>query len=401
MKHLNTYNNSVIANDSLSLNEKDNISSFISKVFNKLLSNLDMNNSNDDNLTYSSGMNIIDYDAPDNHPIIVNQNTVAGLDAKNYKGDTSKVAAYPPGYINPLNVKSIRRSLNIDTRFRDNYLDTRSTDFIVDIPETFKKVVKMKLTSFEIPSTIYTISELNKNNFFYYDISNDSSSGKTILKLEDGNYSIPTNTQNNFNDNDIEQIIKKELEDRSDNLKFTINKINGKSKFSSSEKFTLYFNDNNNDTEKDLETLSILKLGWLLGFRLGQYNASNTNTPDGSYVVQSEGICVMNTPQYLYLSINDFTNAANNHFVAAFNNSILSPHILASINYQSLLRDSGIYSYSNSINNDVEEEDRIRRYFGPVDIKRLQVQILDEYGNVIDLNNMDWSFTLSLELLYN
>ena len=256
----------------------------------------------------------------------------------------------------------------------------------------------MKLTSFEIPSTIYTISELNKNNFFYYDISN---SGKTILKLEDGNYSIPTNTQNNFNDNDIEQIIKKDLEDRSVNLKFTINKINGKSKFSSSEKFTLYFNDNNNDTEKDLETLSILKLGWLLGFRLGQYNASNTNTPDGSYVVQSEGICVMNTPQYLYLSINDFTNAANNHFVAAFNNSILSPHILARINYQSLLRDSGIYSYSNSINNDVEEEDRIRRYFGPVDIKRLQVQILDEYGNVIDLNNMDWSFTLSLELLYN
>ena len=37
----------------------------------------------------------------------------------------------------------------------------------------------------------------------------------------------------------------------------------------------------------------------------------------------------------------------------------------------------------------------ISKYFGPVDIQRLTIQILDEYGRVLDLNNMDWSFVLS------
>ena len=42
-----------------------------------------------------------------------------------------------------------------------------------------------------------------------------------------------------------------------------------------------------------------------------------------------------------------------------------------------------------------------RTYFGPVDIQKLHIQFLDEYGRVIDLNNMDWSFTLSFILQYD
>jgi len=42
-----------------------------------------------------------------------------------------------------------------------------------------------------------------------------------------------------------------------------------------------------------------------------------------------------------------------------------------------------------------------RQYFGPVDIQKLGVQLLDEYGRVIDLNNMDFSFCLTLQSIYD
>jgi hypothetical protein len=44
---------------------------------------------------------------------------------------------------------------------------------------------------------------------------------------------------------------------------------------------------------------------------------------------------------------------------------------------------------------------RTREYFGPVDIQRLDVRLLDEYGRVIDLNGIDWSFSLAFEKLYD
>ena len=44
---------------------------------------------------------------------------------------------------------------------------------------------------------------------------------------------------------------------------------------------------------------------------------------------------------------------------------------------------------------------RTREYFGPVDIERLQISLIDEYGRKLDLNNMDWSMTLVFEHLYD
>ena len=43
---------------------------------------------------------------------------------------------------------------------------------------------------------------------------------------------------------------------------------------------------------------------------------------------------------------------------------------------------------------------RKRSYFGPVNIKRMHIQLIDEYGEIIDLNNQDYSFNLEFEVLY-
>ena len=41
-----------------------------------------------------------------------------------------------------------------------------------------------------------------------------------------------------------------------------------------------------------------------------------------------------------------------------------------------------------------------RTYFGPVDIERMRVRLLDDKGNTLNLNGGNWSITLQCELLY-
>jgi hypothetical protein len=45
-------------------------------------------------------------------------------------------------------------------------------------------------------------------------------------------------------------------------------------------------------------------------------------------------------------------------------------------------------------------QDNIRTYFGPVHIERMNVKLLDDKGNVLNLNGNDWCVTLVCECLY-
>ena len=47
---------------------------------------------------------------------------------------------------------------------------------------------------------------------------------------------------------------------------------------------------------------------------------------------------------------------------------------------------------------DLQANERV--YFGPVDIERVRVRLIDDKGNTVNLNGVDWSFTLSIEQLY-
>jgi len=41
-----------------------------------------------------------------------------------------------------------------------------------------------------------------------------------------------------------------------------------------------------------------------------------------------------------------------------------------------------------------------RVYFGPVNIERMRVKLLDDKGNLLNLNGADWSITLVCDILY-
>jgi hypothetical protein len=40
-----------------------------------------------------------------------------------------------------------------------------------------------------------------------------------------------------------------------------------------------------------------------------------------------------------------------------------------------------------------------RKYYGPVNIKKLSVKLMSDKGDIVDLNGTNWSFTVICEIL--
>ena len=108
----------------------------------------------------------------------------------------------------------------------------------------------------------------------------------------------------------------------------------------------------------------------------------------------SEGIVDTKGSKYLFLVVDDYKNSVNNSFISVFNSSILNKNILARISLQTNLLNVLEQNNLNLVTTP-------REYFGPVDIQILNVQLLDEYGRIVDLNNMDFSFCLTLTTVYD
>jgi hypothetical protein len=287
-----------------------------------------------------------------------------------------------PGVINPLKKRTIKRNLNIDTRFRENYFGSPSTNFNFTLPTTFDSVLQMQLTAIELPITYYNVSKQYGNNFF----SVTANTSTSVVTIPDGNYTF----------DGIVNVINNQL----DILGYPFNKVS----------FLLNINNNSGSgqmmvgpLDASLNTLSLnfqadrfgiddrntplpLKFGWTLGFRNGVYT-NNLN-----YV--SEGVVDVTGPRYVYLVVDDHNNNVNNGFYSAFNSSLLNNNILARISLQSRFFDVQLSNNLNIVTNP-------REYFGPVNIQNMNIQLLDEYGRVIDLNNMDFSFCLTLITAYD
>jgi hypothetical protein len=88
--------------------------------------------------------------------------------------------------------------------------------------------------------------------------------------------------------------------------------------------------------------------------------------------------------------------------IPAYNSSLGASNILARISTTSAT--SANFSDGLSLNNTFANPDKMikkRTYFGPVDIQRMRVRVLDEFGRTIDLNNMDLALALNLVCIYD
>jgi hypothetical protein len=396
------FKDKVLGENNMPISKKNDIVDFLNKASNKIIKKLTLSleKTQDDFTPAFEKMTNTIIPGNGSSAVIEKSSIVAGLNWPKFSGRLIDNADQPPGIINPINVRTIKRTINLDTRFRPNYYTSSSTDFSLTLPVRIKNAVSMRIASIEIPISWYVVAKYWGNSFFkieWGDNGDGTFANDYTVTIPDGNYepfwqaateaTDIASTINTFMHANGHPILQ--------NIVFNVDRTSGRSGFawkpgSTQSNFRVTFSIDENGNS-DFSTILQFRLGWLLGFRVGFY--------EGLSIV-SEGICYMKGPRYAFISINDFNNSVSNYFISAFSSSLLQKDIIARINLTYIQQQQGVYQtgqddgLSTQIN-------RQRSYFGPVDIERLEIKLLDEFGRIIDLNNMDWSMALTMECLYD
>ena len=100
----------------------------------------------------------------------------------------------------------------------------------------------------------------------------------------------------------------------------------------------------------------------------------------------------MQYTNYVFLSINDYNKSKGDTLLSPFQESSYSDgEILAKLCVD-----------DNTIRFKEGQYDFIKReYYGPVNIKKMKIKLLDEFGRTIDIDNSDFSFSLMIEQIYD
>jgi hypothetical protein len=304
------------------------------------------------------------------------------------KNNTNLIYNSAVNEVSPGNLNSVKRivqyyNLNLNSCFRNNYYQSNPCDFTYTIPSEIKNVLSMRLVSIEIPNSWYLFSSLKKNNIFEIIIEENKNIHCFKIEIPDGNYDSETLEEylnsNYFYNSGMKNVLKY--------IKFSINHYNFKTKFELIEEcqierkhitFSLKFTETTNQNIMNT-------FGWIIGFRMANYV--------GLYEMESEGLFDAGGDRYIYLCINDFQYNNNPSNMVCFDKSVLNEDVIAKIPMVN-------GKLSLVVNDNNSPLSKIRLYNGPVNLSKLQVKIIDRFGSIIDLNNMDFSLTLELQILY-
>jgi len=360
---------------------------------------------------------------------------------------------YPAGTLNPIERRTITKVLSVDSLFRSNYISNKIhsnvNNFTIVLPDPIKNVVSMKLISAEIPNFWYTFSSKKKNNTFTITTSSITNGPRGMtytVTIPDGNYLSGTFQrlmQNYFDYGDEGQEFKSGLQfleiiidsvtsctrfrmknnENDANLKggyLNSNLARSADYIDGSNNYSVYDPSSNHYTPDfsysicfvsqlgvTTDSLNIKQMyqtaGWMLGFREPKYNAIgykdlyidyNTDLVYHGHL-KSEASYGSGMPFYLFLEVDDFNNNYDSNTIISYfgDDNYLGKNILARLTINQVFNN---VIFAN--NNDFIF--RERNYFGDVRIEKLNFRVVDKFGQLVDMNNNDYSLTLEFTCLY-
>jgi hypothetical protein len=368
--------------------------------------------------------------------------------AANFKNGKAALTGAPPGILNPVAISTIKRALNVDTRFRTNYYATKSTDFVFNIPYKFENVTSMSVATYELPLTYFAVSQQYENNCVLFQWESTASvypappnfNKQYTLVIPDGNYRTSFQSGGgSLIENAINGILAGTNLVTETGIAYTADATSGRSIFACNSAtdasgnrypydpsaptvqtpytgaMRIVFNvkasiDRTADSatgrsseQSDTRPLPYF-LGWQMGYRTAMYEMRGGLDASGNLTVPqaavSEGICLITGPQYVFMCIDDYNNNVNNYYASAYGSSTIAPNIIARLNIKQQINSAGAFGVvsGESLSTSLTYS---REYFGPVDIQRMRITLVDDFGRILDLNNMDWSFALMFECVYS
>jgi len=277
-----------------------------------------------------------------------------------------------------VNKPSKIKYFNIDTRFQEEYNIVKKASFQYILPQRITDVKSIAVRSVEIPLSFYPFSQNRGNTFFQVDASS--------IVIPDGNYVL----NGDFTTTSLVSKIHDVLTTSVPNLTFGLktddnNRVIIENKTGKTHTVNFNVDVSGNFNRYPFKS----SLGWCLGFRQPSYTILNGKS------ITSEGIIDIHNIRYLFLVVDEFRQSNPNSFVSPLSNSLLSKNVLARISLSPSIFSFGSVITANTFNGLLLTDQRV--YSGNVDIQKLNIQIVDEWGNVVDLNQLDFSFCLEIE----
>jgi len=271
-------------------------------------------------------------------------------------------------------------SLSIDSRFADqNYGNPPDTsDFMIRLPEPIKNVMRIRLSSIEIPPVEYTFS-LEKGNC-------------TCTLIDTGTYSITLPEGNYSADSLLAKLISL-FNAVSPGYTGSVDPISGKLTINSTKDFTLLFGAN------DINVCSRKThwgLGYFLGFRVPFTDSSGTVQSMRQIVSSNQSITAYASPlvsqNTYYLMQLQCPDLLDNIRHRVSGNASISA--FAKI----ILKNNGFNIDYDDNSNDVWKE---YTFLAPTNISQLRIKLLDPFGVPVRLTTADWSMTFELTEVVN
>lgn len=394
-----------------------------------------------------------------NDPLVITYDHNYNYGAEGSTTSTSDMFNANNGAGNPINRKTVTKLYNIDSRFRDNYNNTTSTNYSITIPEEQKGVIEMKLCDLELPTTYYPFNEAYNNNYMWMKVTfANHPTYYLYVYIPEGNYYFTTFI------NAIQQFIQSYSEISNItvlfNLSFnnpsgigegtglvqfgllddatrTLNQANGNLKITgielnfsappiANQLSTILITTSDgilstsaNNVSNDMTLAGLYtqvssiplnqRMGWALGYRNSIYTSTYSSvtvtdasaniittlntTPTTNFSITSESILDIIGPRYLYLSVDDHRFSINSNFKPC-NSSNLPGTIMARLSLKGA-------PFNIQTQNDFSVYSEPRYYFGPVNVSKLDIKLLDEFGRIVSINYNDFSFTLRLTVIYS
>ena len=315
------------------------------------------------------------------------------------------------------NKRTITRILTVDSKFKDDDRKNTTSHFQVSFPERINEVTKMEIMEYSGPSAIRMISGAQQNNFFTLTLKYKDDPTKiltTVIKSPD-TYRIERSIMTSATIIEFINNINAQLTAAGSDFQFGSFKFNHEIEPSVSlneiimDRTISFVYDasvvaNGNVSEVILDFISPIpgkstvpfvfekSLGYILGFRKGKVSSSVLS--NNKYYIEAASLVDLNDFKYAYLIVDDFISNSETN--------IITSEVKSQGNCAGSLRHGGNILgkiiYRNELNYNMYNRviSTPREYYGSVDIQKLKIALVNEYGDYIDTQELDWSFTLRL-----
>lgn len=300
----------------------------------------------------------------------------------------------------PFNVRAtdvVRHIVNVDSRFRDTPQITTPSDYYFSLLAPIRNVLRVRITSIEFPNNYLFFNKTRRNVSLTF-ITGSAPAIATTITIPDGNYTP-------------------------DQMKDAINAAIGASTELSTIALTVDYDESTAsftftaNASFKIDTVAITAipdtssrgcvsymtgwdrpfdygLGYYLGFTRGVHEAIDAPGEPETYSITSNVCSNFSGDQYLFLRVNDY--ASVNQTVSVYDSTFLPEK--RQRNEFTALAKLVLREPKNSVIFDDYAGQHIKEFVftAPTDLARLHIQLVDAYGQAVDMCSTQFSFSLEV-----